>query len=419
MEILSFPVGLVVGVIPVYVSLAPDESPARLFLDGHEVCVLSRESPSCRIDLGGDLAIHRLELAGPERDGGLRRVERWINRPGQEAELFLRVDRQPNALHVSVAWAHPEKLIPREVRLRLGGTERALKPGEPFVWQQALPEPSILVAEADFPDGRRAQRSLVLQGDFSEEVESSLSAIVLEVESGIEVPKELLGCRVVAVEEGDAVIGVVAHPATMRGLADEILVGSFSASRRSQLLDSRIPFLRQVVAIGATPQLPRRETIAKPSRGKGKRAAGIATLPAMLPFDDRHEPRRFADAVALAAFRVGSWPGRRAVVLVLDGQCINDHSVFSTSSVSRYLEQLNIPLVVWSVGSVDCPQWPTPRDVSNFSRFNAALVGLEGLLRRQRLFWLQGELPFPIIPSPWPRGISPPRGAEFPGQVRE
>lgn len=419
MEILSFPVGLLVGVIPVYVSLAPEESPARLFLDGREVCVLSTASPSCQIDLGGDLAMHRLELVGPEREGGPARVERWINRPGQEAELFLRIDKQPNALRVNVGWAHPEKLLPREVRLQIGGTERALKPGEPFVWQQPLREPSILVAEALFPDGRRAQRSVVLQADFAEEAESSLSPIVVEVEPGIEVPTELLGCRVVAVEEGDAVIGVVAHPAAVRALADEILAGSFAGSRRSQLLDSRIPFLRQVVAIGATPQLPQRETIAKPSSGKGKRAAGIVTLPANLPFEGRHEPRRFADAVALGAFRVGSWPGRRAVVLILDGQCVNDHSVFKAGTVTRYLEQLHIPLVIWSAGAVNCPQWPTPRDVSSSSRFDAALVELEHLLRRQRLLWLQGELPFPMTPSPWPRGIGPPKGTKSAARVRD
>lgn len=419
MEILSFPVGLLVGVIPIYVSLAPDESPAKLFLDGSEVCLLSTESPSCRINLGGDVAVHRLELIGRARQGGPPRVERWINRPGQEAELFLRIDKEPNALRVNVGWAHPEKLSPREVRLQIAGAERALKPGEPFVWQQPLREPSILLVEAVFPDGRRAQRSLVLQADFAEDTETSLSPILVEVEPGIEVPRELLGYRVVAVEEGDAVIGVVAHPTAVRVLADEILAGSFAGSRRSQLLDSRIPFLRQVVAIGATRQLPQRETIAKPSGGKGKRAAGIVTLPALLPFEERHEPRRFADAVALAAFRVGSWPGRRAVVLILDGQCVNDHSVFTVGNVTRYLEQLHVPLVIWSAGAVNCPQWQPARDVSNLSRFDAALVELERVLRRQRLLWLQGELPFPMASSPWPWGIGPPRATKSPAQGRD
>lgn len=410
MEILSFPVGLLVGVIPVYVSLAQEESPARLFLDGREVCLLSTESLSCQVDLGQDPAIHRLELIGPNREGGSLRVQRWINRPGQEAELFLKVERQINGFRIDVGWAHPEKLSPREITLRVGRTEQSLKPGEAFVWRQSRPEPPLVVADALFPDGRRAQRSLVLAGGFSEEAESRLSPMLVEVKEGEELPREVFGRRVVAVEEGDALIGVVAHPSAVRGLADEVLAGSFAGSRRSQLLDSRIPFLRQVIAVGATPQLPQRETIAKAGGGKGRRGAGIVTLPALLPFERRHEPRRFADAVALAAFRVGSWAGRRAVVVVLDGRCSDDLSVFSPSGVTRYLAQLSVPLVTWSVGSVDCPQWPPSRDVSSLSRFDAALEELERLLRRQRLIWVEGELPFVPELSSWPPGIGPPKG---------
>lgn len=409
MEILSFPVGLLAGVIPVYVSLTPTESPAKLYLDGREVCTLSSEVRSCQVDLGSEPALHRLELVALTRDGRTVRVRRWVNRPGQAAELFLHVERRSGAMKVDVGWGHPERLEPRELRLRLGTEERLLKPGEPFMVQLPLPEPPVMAVEAIFPDGQRAQRFVLLQSGFADEVETVLSPTVVEVAAGTETPGELLGCQVVAVEEGDAVIGVVAHPATVRALADEVIGGSFAGSRRSQHLASRIPFLRQVVAVAPTEELPHRESRAKPSSGKGQRAAGLVTLPALLPFTKRDEPRRFADATALAAFRVAAWPGRRAVVLILDRECGNDRSAFKAGAVLRYLEQLHVPLFVWSIGRVQCPQWPSPYDVASVSRFDEALGQLESVLSRQRVVWLQGELPFPIPLSAWPPNIHPPK----------
>lgn len=411
MDILSFPVGLLAGVIPVVVSLTPSESPATLYLDGRAVCTLSWQSNSCQVDLGSRPAVHRLELVGPPREGGVSKAQRWINRPGQEAEVYLRVNRREDTIHVNVSWAHPDKRVPREIRLRVGSVEYVLKPGEPFVWHQTLAEPAILVAEAVFPDGQTAERALLLQDAFQEKAESFLSPILVDVGQGADMPQQVLGYAVQAVEEGDAVIGVVAHPAAVRPLADEVLAASFAGSRRSQHLDSRIPFLRQIVAIAATPELPERKSLGKPSKGKGKRAGGLATLPAMLPFGSRNEPRRFADAVALAGFRVGSWAGRRAVVLFLDRECTNDQSVFDAMGVARYLEQLRVPLVVWSIGSVHCPQWPAARPVASLSRFDEALGELEDLLRRQRVLWLRGELPFPVsLPMSlleWPVDICP------------
>lgn len=52
MDILTYPVGVVLGLAPVVVSLTPDEVPAELLLNGRQVCVFTSPSQPCTVDFG-------------------------------------------------------------------------------------------------------------------------------------------------------------------------------------------------------------------------------------------------------------------------------------------------------------------------------------------------------------------------------
>ena len=89
MEILSYPIGLLVGLFPIAVSLGPSKAPAHLLLDGRPVCELTERSPGCMVDLGRDPRVHLLELLRTDPAGHVtERVRRWVNRPGIEPEVL-------------------------------------------------------------------------------------------------------------------------------------------------------------------------------------------------------------------------------------------------------------------------------------------------------------------------------------------
>jgi hypothetical protein len=69
-EILTYPIGLVIGMLPVIANLGPQASlPAQLLLDGRPACVMTAETPKCTVDLGADLRVHRLELVRTDAKG--------------------------------------------------------------------------------------------------------------------------------------------------------------------------------------------------------------------------------------------------------------------------------------------------------------------------------------------------------------
>ena len=124
MEILSYPIGLLVGLFPIAASLGPSKAPAHLLLDGRPVCELTERSPGCMVDLGRDPRVHLLELLRTDAAGQVtERVRRWVNRPGIDSEILVSgdCDEAVRRCGFDITWAHPLRLDPKRIDLTLDG----------------------------------------------------------------------------------------------------------------------------------------------------------------------------------------------------------------------------------------------------------------------------------------------------------
>ena len=124
MDILSYPVGLLIGLFPVIVDLGTNPRPAELLLDGRSACTISARAPACTVDLGPDPVIHLLELVRKDKSGQVvESVKRWVNKPGVEAEVRAagRCDGKTSTCDFTLMWAHPGKLDPTSLTVALDG----------------------------------------------------------------------------------------------------------------------------------------------------------------------------------------------------------------------------------------------------------------------------------------------------------
>ena len=92
LRILTYPIGLVTGEQTIEVALGAGDEPAELYLDGERACKVTTSDPRCLIDLGDAPHVHLLELIRFDASGRVAaRAVRWVNRPGQEAELAIQL----------------------------------------------------------------------------------------------------------------------------------------------------------------------------------------------------------------------------------------------------------------------------------------------------------------------------------------
>jgi hypothetical protein len=77
-------------------------------------------------------------------------------------------------------------------------------------------------------------------------------------------------------------------------------------------------------------------------------------------------------------------------VILLLGSDPEDSSQHSPEEVRHYLEQVRVPLVVWSTeGAVDTP-WGPAADVSSITRLERQTRILLKAVDRQRIAWVRG-----------------------------
>ena len=108
--------------------------------------------------------------------------------------------------------------------------------------------------------------------------------------------------------------------------------------------------------------------------------------------EDSPLPRQqLTDAVAIAGMVAASGDQRRAVLLIHSG-ATEDSSRFAPASVRGYLEQLGVPLVVWSFPAEGdaASLWDGARDVSQLRLMNRALDDLRKVLKSQVVVWVEG-----------------------------
>ncbi|HXH91797.1 MAG TPA: hypothetical protein VNN25_09460, partial [Thermoanaerobaculia bacterium] len=120
-------------------------------------------------------------------------------------------------------------------------------------------------------------------------------------------------------------------------------------------------------------------------------AANFPLLPV-----ERGSQRRFADAVAVAGLRAVTDGRRRAIVLIVD--CTfdlrKDRSLAQPEAVRHYLEEVGVPLFVWSVNGPRPdlePAWGEIEDIGTPRQFQMAVQRLRATLAAQHIAWVAAD----------------------------
>ncbi len=460
MQILTYPTGLVLGELEVKVDLGPGARPAELFLDGEMACSMSprrgangttpqrgangttaEAKTSCTVDLGADPHVHLLELV---RDDGAR-VERWINRPGQEAELSL-LPLPPSGsgpCQARISWAHPERQSPVELEVILPGAQPKISGGGRTV---SFPcpranEPQMLVAMAVFPDGRRVESTAVV-GGFTDQTSVELHAVPLV--AGPETP-----CQAGATSGGAPIWPRAAERLEKSGFEVVIVLdpaASYVPLRNSGWNTGQMAagsgagtkVFDRVVRSGSKDSEPEpknswlkakttlfdadRLWYVAPDQGlhrvNGFGAGRPNWLDLLFKFGLADVPGkpRIADAVAASGLVAAAGPRRRAVVLVLGNNVHKrDGSRFTPQQAREYLAEVNVPLLVLRNGKRKEDGWPPGLSALNMEVMSKSLRTVREVLDAQCIGWFASRWQPDRLERELPEGVRlAGRGADAP-----
>ncbi len=409
LQILTFPIGLIVGEHRIEVDLGVTQKPADLSLDGKKVCFVTASDPGCAVDFGPAPHVHLLELIRRGPDGGVaQRHHRWVNRPGQEAELTIMFS-EPAADGVCsghLVWLHPEKLDPSWIEVTEDG--RALKLLDDlssFQFPCRSPDSTqIIAASAIFPDGRRAEA--VASGFlYGEESRVTMTAVALSLgdtkKKRIVKAPSILGTGATLAERADAQIVFVVDPET--GPAFETIRNSpgYESGQGYVALqfDSSLYEITKLWFVLPDGRLRRAEDR---QHRRGVRGVWWLFRAAETPPEGE---RRIADAVAASGLVAASGPRKRAIVLILGPEQLRDESLFTPAEARAYLSEVGVPLFVFRTGKVRDDGWPAGVETITMFDLGKALRNIAKQVLSQHVVWYRGERSVAGIAADLPDGI--------------
>ncbi len=408
MEILTYPTGLLIGLLPVVVDLGGSARPARLLLDGRPACTVTATAPSCLVDLGLEPREHRLELVRTDPAGAISdRVVRWINRPGIEAELFAKAacENRERQCEFSLAWAHPYRLDPSEVTVHLDGQLIYRGTAPRATLRAGFPGPAaprLLTVEASFPDGRTAARTDVLSAANRETAAAALRPVPILLDESVAGPDaaerlRALGWNVRAVESDAPDVLFVVEPKAFQASGALLREVRLRAARSAAVLRDAAS-IQMIVANASLTRLDL-------SSSRGGRPAWLSALFAASRNAGTPRRVRTADAVATAGYLLGAAPRPRAVVLVLAGREA-DQSSLSAGQARRYLSDALVPLYVWRIADAASPDWPEGRRLKADHDLYDSLSILSHDLGKQRVAWVDTVADSDETPPALPDGVA-------------
>lgn len=446
--------GLMTGVEPVELAVGGGVVAVELRLDGHGVARLqkppeeaSSEEPWTLVcDFGPELAPHELVAVGFDAEGEeVARTVQWVNLPRPRSEVELVLAGTTDRPGVRLVWHSVDGGRPDAWRVTFDGA--ALVVEDPsYIELPAYDAMQIHLLQVELRFGHSfAHAERTVGGVAAEEVGSELTAFPVAVRAGkVPLPAEMAGwfqkdgvpLKVVAVDRSGADIVLVQEASTklwgeLRRLRLEVLSGTsrgpMSALRTSGLKHGdRLRVLLPVSAAaltgrpadGAVPDLfpisPDFEELRLAELRKSPRSTGqvrrevagpaaegiLATLPYPPEGPIEDVPRRLADAVAVAGLAASAGRRPRAVVLIHNGET-PDESVHDPVTVRRYLDRLQVPLLVWSPEHPPDAGWDEVQNISSRHELVRAMGDLRTLLDRQVVVWLEGRhLPQEVELSP-------------------
>ena len=470
-EIVSLFLGLVVGEHPLRLNVGGPVAAVEIQLDGEEVDRLEAPPWGAEVDLGSDLSPHELVVIAFDSKGQeLDRDRVWINLAQDRVDAALSWiglrDGLPTA--VALTWESIGQRQPRSIELSFDGSPLAFDDPAEIPLPKYDPETlHFLSAELQFSDTVSTRIEASFGGGRVAHVETELTAVAIELDGRrrLPPPREMKGWFL-ADGEPVEVHGAESGPATLyavRDLGSRPLLDRLAEERvQSMIHDRQQPWNQQQLRdfdAGAFFPMPEgllssdayrnqrhlRAALVQLSRfaplSKGTRLQfispvaaplhGNAVHPAMFVRGTRRDgkdggllwstrqpqglelPQQMNDAVALAGMLAQSSRGPRAVLLVHAGS-ENDRSNHLPEAVERYLEALQVPLVVWDLSPEDEPlAWATPTFIGQpdgekdtADRLRDAVKALNRRLEKQHIVWLQGRrLPHSIELGPQAEGI--------------
>jgi hypothetical protein len=392
---LSLFLGLVTGVQNVALRVDEGVKSVRIELGGREVARMESAPWSARVDFGAALRPADLTAIAYDADGKeITRIAQTINmsRPAAELEIVIRREGQ-RPVDAQLVGRHRLHSIATGAKLALDGTP--VRVGRDF--HARLPEldaahPHVVSAEMKFEDGEVARRDVVLSATaFSRSVETELTPMLVMAEGD---PKTVSveNCftsagaplKATVVEKSDALVVMVRDPAT-RPVVLPAAQSRFDADTAERIV---WPVSRPINAPGEPTAIAFPQSV---NHGKTASAAWLLTQ-RLSPAPVATEPRQFADAVAVAALTTLEKNHRRAVVLVVSKAA--DTSLYSPAAVRAYLEEVGVPLFVWSADGARpdlTAAWGRIDDISTAAGMEAAIARLNASLAAQRIVWVATE----------------------------
>jgi len=427
----SLLLGLIVGVHPVAIRVAPPVESVTVFLDEQEVAQLSAPPWELRVDFGGRPMPRRLSAVGRDAAGlVISGAERWINvpQPDAQASILIQRDDVGRPRSASVIWdsfAHPTNR-PVKVEVSLDGSEL------PFEDPALIPLPDLgageshlLTARVEFAGKHTAVAASSFGNGLDKSTDVRLTSIPIHVETSTGLSALQQARARVRVESSAADVAAVDDDAAHAFVVVDVRVAQALRLRREVLRREH-----------ATAVIDDAEVVVDPTRSRKWRSllASDDSRPSysiVLPRPRRivnreHEHRQvygpewtfefepssldtvlglldlstgthrgrqqLGNAVAATALLATSTGRPRAVVLVLASDGCETGTI-SAQDARAFLDDLHVPFEVWSVRpSEKSCGWEPVRDVSKPADLAEAMDQLRRRLAQQRIAWVAGDV---------------------------
>ena len=423
-EFLTLFLGIVAG--PQQVSLAADEQVTRveIRLDGESLAEDDAPPWDLEVDLGTELLPHVLEAVAFGQDGQeVARARQLLNVPRDSSEVSLVLQRQAhNQLEAQIAWESASGDQPVEKSALLDGVEVPILDGE-RVDLSGLDTQQLHVLQVElwFPGLSSARGHVVFGGEYVDETNAELTALPVAVVKGTIKSAGMDGwltadnqpAQVTAVEKGLTSLTIVRSPgvaglirtlpgqprATPTGQSgglgpvfgrSEPTTGDYLRTGISFADDCRV----RLVAPRALTSAGKRvdfDLFSVSPEIRSRQGGMFWLLSQEVQLGGTAGGTRLHDALTLAGLMAAGSNHRRAVLLILAGPW-EDQSRFEAASVRRFLDALNVPLIVWQleVGAAVGGDWGPRVEISDYGDLKRAWRALEKRLNRQRVVWIEG-----------------------------
>ncbi|HKF43608.1 MAG TPA: hypothetical protein VKG01_10945 [Thermoanaerobaculia bacterium] len=414
--------GLVVGVVPVTVLVEKPVAAVRVELDGKTVGRVAQAPWTLPLDFGSEPLPHELVARALDESGKEIAVARqFVNlpRPPAEVEVVLERDDKGKAVAARFSGLSLIAVRPAKVLATFDGSPLTVDSTRIAIPDHDPDARHLLTVELEFAPAVRSRTDVVFGGVAASVVRSELTAVAVRSPAGrnLEVPE--LGdallrngkpVRVVAVEQGSALICVVRGPSVALALRSLGTGGKTTLLRqpdgrrlpqfdrdasRYEISFEKEDTIRFIWPMPRTLENSPGAQLFDRSRDFPGFDGGMAWLLTRVEHPQQH-PReiRLADAAAVAGLEATAAGQRRAVILVL-GDEKSDDSRHSPDAVRRYLAALRVPLYVWSLKSLPTQPlakgWGEVEDVSATTRLDAAMAKVKADLASQRILWVEGR----------------------------